>query len=184
MKHKLAITVCWAAVILFSIAKAAPLMLDIDVSADVIMDQLVPVEDDPGEVCLDTTVLTVKVRESVGGIQDTNLVFELYVIGRMPITGELGVIDIQEGEMELSKENHFSATYVSSAYCIQPSDGLIKDHGEYETYLVVLADSSGSLLEYRCGWSIRKKDVEKIRTLRENARFNGRRRVVHEQDLR
>lgn len=149
---------------------AFPLRVDIDVSTK--RDRKMVGAGDSGEVKVETVTVKVKVRRSGGDIPEGKLFAELYVIGKQIHTGNYGIIDVQKGEFELLKENQYTAEYTSPPYTLAETKGNINVGGKYETYLVVISDPDGNIIDYRSGRSLSDEGVAFIRTLGKETMFD------------
>jgi len=149
---------------------AFPLRVDIDVSAKKSRKQIGA--GDSGEVRAETVQVKVKCRKSGGDIPEGKLHAELYVIGKQIHTGNYGIIDVQKGDFELTKENGYAAEYTSPTYTLGETKGKINAGGKYETYLVVISGPDGEMIDYRSGRSLSDEEVAFIRTLGPKTMFD------------
>lgn len=140
-----------------------PLKVDIDVSAKKSRKQVGA--GDEGEVKVETVTVKVKVRKSGGDVPEGKLTAELYVIGKQIQSGNYGIIDVQKGEFELTRENDYSGTYESPTYTLGSTSGNINVGGKYETSLVVICGPDGEIIDWRCGRALSDEGVAFIREL-------------------
>jgi hypothetical protein len=163
--------VCLAVVGCVAVAEATfPLRVDIDVSTKRETKQIGAGDD--GEVKRESVIVKVKVRKSGGDVPEGMLSGELYVIGKQIQTGNYGIIDVVKKEFELTKENDYTAEYVSPSYMLGRTAGNIDVGGKYETYLVVISGPDGEIIDYRSGRHISDKGVAFIRTLGKDTMFD------------
>lgn len=157
---------------------AFPLRVDIDVTAKRKKKQIGAGYD--GEVKQETVQVRVKVRKAGGDVPEGKLSAELYVIGKQTHTGNYGIIDVQKGEFELLRENGYEAEYTSPPYTLTETKGNIDVGGKYETYLVVISDPEGNMIDYRCGRAIGDEGVDFIRQLGPKTMFDKEGNVLGE----
>ncbi len=140
-----------------------PLKVDIDVSAKRSKQNIGAGSE--GEAKLEQVQVRVKVRKSGGDVPEGMLTAELYVIGKQVQTGHYGIIDVQKGEIALTKENNFSFEYTSPMYTLGRTSGNVNVGGTYETFLVVISGPDGEIIDYRSGRAIGDEGVAFIRQL-------------------
>ncbi|QBG46138.1 hypothetical protein EGM51_01430 [Verrucomicrobia bacterium S94] len=138
-----------------------PLRLDIDVSSRTSMDKLGAGAD--GEVKVEKVQLRVKVRQAGGKSWPDPVTAELYVIGKQIQTGYFAVIDVVKGEYTFNSANDNAFEFQSKQYSLPRTSGNINMGGTYETYLVVIADKDGNVIDSRSGRHIRDKGIAFIR---------------------
>jgi hypothetical protein len=163
--------ICAATVCCVVAAEATfPLRVDIDVSTKRSSKQIGA--GDRGEVKRESVIVKVKIRKSGGDVPEGMLSGELYVIGKQIHTGNYGIIDVVKKEFELTKENDYTAEYVSPSYVLGRTAGNIDVGGKYETYLVVISGPDGEIIDYRSGRHISDKGIAFIRTLGKETMFD------------
>lgn len=155
-----------------------PLRVDIDVSAKTTKENLGAGMD--GEAKLEKVQVRVKVRKASGQPWEEPVTAELYVIGKQVQTGNYGIIDVQKGQFTFSKENDNTFEYISPMYTLGKTSGNIKAGGEYETYLVVIVDHEGNIVDTRSGRVIKEKGIEFIRKLGPKTMFDKDGNVIGE----
>lgn len=155
-----------------------PLKVDIDVSTKHQRESIGAGRD--GEAKVEKVQVNVKIRKSGGTLPAGKLTAELYVIGKQIHTGYLGIIDVQKGPFELTKENDYTFEYQSPKYALGKTSGNIEVGGEYETYLVVVSDAQGNLIDSRCGRAIEDKGIAFIRKLGPKTLFDRDGNVIGE----
>jgi len=170
MKKYMQAFVCLTVMGCVASVSAFPLKVDIDVSTKRERKQIG--SGDTGEARLENVKLKVKVRKSGGDIPEGKLFAELYVIGKQIHTGNYGIIDVQKGEFELTKENDYSASYESPTYTLGATSGNINVGGKYETYLVVISGPDGEIIDWRSGRALRDEGVAFIRKLGPKTMFD------------
>lgn len=138
-----------------------PLRLDIDVSTKRNRRNIGAGWD--GEAKVEQVQVRVKIRKPMGQPYNDPLTAELYVIGRQIHTGYYGIIDVDKRPFTISKENDNSFEFNSRTYSIGRTKGNINVGGTYETFLVVVVDKDGEIIETRSGRVIREKGVSIIR---------------------
>jgi len=142
---------------------AFPLRVDIDVSAKRSTRQVGA--GDSGEAKVEQVQCRVKIRKSGGQPYTDPLTAELYVIGRQIHTGYYGIIDVVKKEFNFTKENGNTFEFKSQMYAIGKTGGNINVGGKYETYLLVVVDKDGKIVDTRSGRSIRDEGIAFIREL-------------------
>ena len=118
-----------------------------------------------GEAKTETVTVRVRVRKSSSQPWEHPVGVELFVIGKKVHTGHYGIIDVKKGEFKFTRENDNSFEYVSPAYTLGRTSGNINVGGQYETYLVVITDHNGEIVDYRCGRAIKEQGIAFIREL-------------------
>ena len=118
-----------------------------------------------GEAKVQQVQVIVRIRKSGGQPWTEPVSAELYVIGKQIQTGYYGIIDVQKGTGTFSKENDNTFEYKSPFYSLGRTSGNINVGGSYETYLVVVTDAEGNIVDTRCGRSISDEGIAFIREL-------------------
>jgi hypothetical protein len=118
-----------------------------------------------GEAKVEQVQCRVKIRKSSGQPYTEKLTAELYIIGKQIHTGYFGIIDVIKKEFTFSKENDNTFEFKSKMYALGETSGNINVGGTYETYLLVVVDASGKIVETRSGRAIREKGIAFIREL-------------------
>jgi len=147
-----------------------PLRVDIDVSAKSSRKSVGAGAD--GEAKVEQVQVRVKVRKSSSQPWEQPVNAELYVIGKQIHTGYYGIIDVQKGQFTFSKENDNTFEYKSPMYSLGRTSGNINVGGSYETYLVVISDQEGKIIDTRSGRYIKDKGIGFIRTLGKETLFD------------
>jgi hypothetical protein len=147
-----------------------PLRVDVDVSTKRSRKNIGAGKE--GEAKVEQVQVIVKVRKSSGQPWEEPIGAELYVIGKQVHTGNLGIIDVQKGSFTFDKENDNSFKYESPMYTLGKTSGNINVGGVYETYLVVITDQEGNIVDTRCGRSIEDKGIDFIRKLGPKTMFD------------
>jgi hypothetical protein len=93
------------------------------------------------------------------------LTAELYVIGKQIHTGYYGIIDVVKEDFTFTKENDNTFEFSSKMYALGRTSGNINVGGTYETYLLVVADKDGKIVDTRSGRVIKEKGIAFIREL-------------------
>lgn len=140
-----------------------PLRVDIDVSAKRSTRQIGA--GDIGEAKVEQVQCRVKIRKSSGSPYEDKLTAELFVIGRQIQTGYYGIIDVVKEDFNFTKENNNTFEFTSKMYAIGRTSGNIDVGGKYETYLLVVVDKDGNIVDTRSGRSIGDKGIALIREL-------------------
>lgn len=144
-------------------ANEFPVRVDIDVNARIQRKTLGA--GDSGEARVEQVQVSVKVRQSGGQLYTEPLKAELYIIGRQIHTGYYGIIDVIKKDFTFTQENSRTFEFASEMYPIGRTSGNINVGGTYETYLVVIVDKEGKIVDTRCGRVIREKGIDFIREL-------------------
>jgi hypothetical protein len=153
-----------------------PLKVDIDVSTK--RSKINIGAGSSGEAKVEQVQVIVKIRKSSGQPWTDPITAELYVIGKQIHTGYYGIIDVKKGSGTFDKENDNSFKYTSPMYSLGKTTGNINVGGVYETYLVVITDHTGKIVETRSGRSIRDEGIAFIRELGQNTLFDRDGNVV------
>lgn len=117
-----------------------------------------------GEAKVEQVQVRVKVRKSPGQPYTDPLTAELYVIGRQIHTGYFGIVDVVKKDFTFSKENDNTFEFMSRMYALGRTSGNINVGGKYETFLLVVVDKEGKIVDTRSGRVIREKGIDIIRT--------------------
>ncbi|MEE9369721.1 MAG: hypothetical protein V3V05_12805 [Pontiella sp.] len=147
-----------------------PLRVDVDVSTKRSRRTIGAGRD--GEAKVESVQVIVKIRKSSGQPWTDPITAELYVIGKEIHTGNYVIIDVKKGSGTFDKENDNSFKYESPTYPIGKTSGNINVGGVYETYLVVVTDHEGKIVETRSGRSIKEKGIAFIRELGPLTKFD------------
>lgn len=153
-----------------------PLRMDIDVSARRNTQQIGAGRD--GQARVERVSLRVRVRRSSGSPHSEPLKAEVYVIGRQIHTGYFGIIDVVKKDFNFAEERLFEFT--TREYSLGRTSGNINVGGVYETFLVVVTDEKGEILETRSGRVIREQGINFIREHGANTLFDRDGNVVGE----
>lgn len=140
-----------------------PLRVDIDVSTKRSTRQIGA--GTSGEAKVENVQCRVKVRKSGGQPYAEQLTAELYVIGRQIHTGYYGIIDVVKKDFNFTKDNDNTFEFSSKMYAIGKTSGNINAGAKYETYLLVVVDKDGKVVETRSGRSIGEKGIALIREM-------------------
>jgi len=131
-----------------------------------------------GEAKVEQIALTVKIRKAGGQPYTKPLTAELYVIGRQIQTGYYGIIGIVKKEFTLTQDKDNTYEFTSPMYLVGKTSGNINVGGKYETYLIVIADENGEIIDTRSGRVIREKGIDFIRELGPKTLFDRDGNVV------
>ncbi len=140
-----------------------PLRVDIDVNAKVSRKSIGAGMD--GEAKVEQVQCKVKIRKVGGQPYKGKLTAELYVIGEQIHTGYYGIIGVFKEKFTFAKENGNTFEFASPMYSIARTSGNIDVGGKYVTYLLVVADADGKIVDTRSGRTIRDKGIAIIREL-------------------
>lgn len=147
-----------------------PLRVDVDVSTKRSKRTIGAGRD--GEAKVENVQVIVKIHKASGQPWTDPITAELYVIGKEIHTGHFVIIDVKKGSGTFDKENDNSFKYSSPMYPIGKTSGNINVGGSYETYLVVITDHTGKIVETRSGRSIGEKGIAFIRELGPLTKFD------------
>lgn len=158
-------------------AKAVfPLRVDIDVSTKRSRKNIGA--GNSGEAKVEQVQVRVKIRKSGGSPHTEPLTAELYVIGQQVHTGYYGIIDVVKQEFSLNTENKNTFEFNSRMYALGRTSGNINVGGSYETYLVVISDHEGEIIDTRSGRRIRDRGITAIRKWERGTLFDRDGNVV------
>ena len=121
-----------------------------------------------------------KIRQTGGTQSDVPLTAEVYTIGRKIHTGVYLIIDVVKQDFSFAENRLFEFT--TRGYPLGFTEGNINVGARYETFLVVVADKDGNILETRSGRSIRDEGIDFIRTLGPRTLFDRDGNVIGEID--
>jgi hypothetical protein len=107
----------------------------------------------------------VKIRKSGGQPYTDTLTAELYVIGRQIHTDYYGIIDVIKKDFVFTRDNDNTFEFKSQMYALGRTSGNINVGGRYETYLLVVVDKAGKIIDTRSGRVIREKGIKIVREL-------------------
>ena len=105
----------------------------------------------------------VKIRKSGGQPYTDTLTAELYVIGRQIHTGYFGIVDVIKNDFTFSRDNDNTFEFKSRMYALGRTSGNINVGGKYETFLLVVVDKDGKIIDTRSGRVFREKGIDIIR---------------------
>ncbi len=140
-----------------------PLKVDIDVSTKRNTKNIGA--GSSGEAKVENVQVRVKIRKAGGQPYEDQLTAELYVIGKQIHTGYFGIIDVVKKEFNFTKENKNTFEFASKMYPLGRTSGNINVGGTYETYLVVIVDKAGKIIDTRSGRVIKERGIAFIREL-------------------
>ena len=140
-----------------------PLKVDIDVSTKRSTKQIGA--GSSGEAKVENIQCRVKIRKAGGQPYEGQLTAELYVIGRQIQTGYYGIIDVDKRDFTFTPENENIFEFKSKMYAIGKTSGNVNVGGKYVTYLLVIVDEAGEIIETRSGRSIGEKGIAHIREM-------------------
>jgi len=155
-----------------------PLRVDIDVSTKKHRESIGAGMD--GEVKVEKISVRVKLRKSSGQPWTEPVTAELYVIGRQIQTGYYGVLDVMKQEFTFDKENDNTFEFTSKQFSIPQTSGNINVGGTYETYLLVIVDHEGNIVDTRSGRHIKDEGIAFIRELGPKTLFDRDGNVIGE----
>jgi hypothetical protein len=147
-----------------------PLRVDVDVSTKRSKRNIGAGRD--GEAKVENVQIKVKIRKSSGQPWTDPITAELYVIGKEIHTGNYVIIDVKKGSGVFDKEKDNAFEYTSPMYPIGRTSGNINVGGSYETYLVVITDHEGKIIQTRSGRSIKEEGIAFIRELGPLTKFD------------
>lgn len=147
-----------------------PLRVDIDVSTKRSKKNIGAGKE--GEAKLEHVQVRVKVRKTSSQPWDEPVNAELYVIGKSVHADHFGIIDVQKGEFRFTKENDNVFEYTSPSYTLGRTSGNINVGGTYETYLVVISDKDGNIVDTRSGRALSDEGIAFIRELGPMTKFD------------
>jgi len=153
-----------------------PLRVDIDVSAKRSKKSIGAGQD--GEAKVEQVTVRVKVRKSSGQPYADLLTAELYVIGKQIHTGYYGVIDVIKKDFNFSKDNDNTFEFTSPMYALGKTSGNINVGGQYETYLLVVVDKDGKIIDTRSGRIRKAEGIAFIRELGPKTLFDKNGNIV------
>ena len=162
MKSLLSVAVM-GSVVAASAQDTFPLRVDIDVSAKTSRKQIGA--GSQGEAKVENVQCRVKIRKVGGQPYTDKLTAELYVIGRQIHTGYFGIIDVVKKDFDFTKDSGNEFEFSSQMYAIGETKGNINVGGKYETYLLVVVDKDGKIIDTRSGRVIRDKGIAMIREM-------------------
>jgi len=157
-----------------------PLRVDIDVRTK--RDRKSIGAGSGGEAKVEQIALTVKIRKAGGQPYTKPLTAELYVIGRQIQTGYFGIIGVVKEEFTLTQDKNNTFEFTSPMYSLGQTSGNINVGGKYETYLIVIADEDGKIVDTRSGRVIREKGIAFIRELGPKTLFDRDGNVIGTAD--
>lgn len=151
-----------------------PLRMDIDVSARRNTQNIGAGRE--GEAKVERVSLRIRVRQASSSPHSDPLQAEIYVIGRQIQTGYFGIIDVVKKDFDFSEER--VCEFSTGEYALGRTSGNINVGGTYETFLVVITDADGKILETRSGRSIGDEGIALIREMGPKTLFDRDGNVV------
>ena len=140
-----------------------PLRVDIDVNTQRSTQEIGA--GSSGSAVVDNVRVNVRIRQRGGQLYTDPLSAELYVIGRQLHTGFFGIIDVIKKDFTFTQEAERTFEFTSGTYPMGRTGGNITVGAVYETFLVVLVDSEGKIVETRSGRSIGEQGIALIREM-------------------
>ena len=167
--------------IVVSSAKAVfPLRVDIDVNAKRSRKSIGAGLD--GEAKVEKIQCIVKIRKSGGQPYNGSLTAELYVIGQQIQTDYYGIIGVIKQVFNFSPENDNTFKFTSPMYSVASTGGNITVGGKYVTYLLVVSDADGKIIDSRSGRHIGDKGIALIREMGPQTLFDENGNVMGKAD--
>ncbi len=167
-------------VVVASAQNVFPLRLDLDVSTKRSRKNIGA--GSHGEAKVERVQVRVKIRKSGGQAYNEMLSAELYIIGRQVHTDYYGIIDVIKTDFNLTKENDNSVEFLSRMYNLGRTQGNINVGGKYETFLLVVVDKDGKIIETRSGRRIKDEGIATIREWKRGTLFDRDGNVVGHMD--
>ena len=155
-----------------------PLRMDIDVSARRNSQNIGAGRD--GQARVERVSLRVRIRRASGSPHSDPLKAEVFVIGRQTHTGYYGIIDVIKKDFNFAEERLFEFT--TREYALGRTTGNINVGGTYETFLVVVTDEKGEIIETRSGRVIGDEGIALIREMGPSTLFDRDGNVVGKVD--
>ena len=143
-----------------------PLRVDIDASAST--EQLNIGAGQDGEASVEKVTVGVAVKKDSGQPWEHTVTAELYIIGTPVGMDAFTVVGKTVKEFTFNKENDNTFEFESPVYNFGETSGNINLGLEYETYLVIVIDHTGKVVDTRCGRSLNEKEMALIRKLELN----------------
>jgi len=153
-----------------------PLKVDIDVATK--RRNKTIGESENGSAKVKWVSCRVKIRKANGEPYTDKLTVELYIIGRQIHTDYYGIVDVIKKDFTFTKENKGIFEFTTKKYPIGRTSGNINVGGVYETYLVVIVDKDGKIIDTRSGRIIRERGIAFIRELGPKTLFDRDGHVV------
>jgi len=163
-------------VVVASAQNVFPLRLDLDVSTKRHRKNIGA--GSHGEAKVEQVQVRVKIRKSGGQPYNEMLTGELYIIGRQVHTDHYGIIDVIKKEFYLTKENKNTFEFNSRTYALGKTSGNINVGGKYETFLLVVVDKDGKIVETRSGRRIKDQGIATVREWKRGTLFDRDGNVV------
>lgn len=153
-----------------------PLRVDIDVSAKRSRTNIGAGKE--GEAKVEQVQVRVKVRKASSQPWEDPVNVELYVIGKGVHKEAYGIIDVIKKDFTFTRENDNTFEFTSPTYSIGRTSGNINVGGVYETYLVVISDKDGNMVDTRSGRAIKEEGINFIRELGPKTLFDKEGNVI------
>ncbi len=157
-----------------------PLKVDIDVNAKVSRKSIGAGSD--GEAKVEKIQCIVKIHKAGGQPYAGKLTAELYVIGEQIQTDYYGIIGVFKEDFTFTKENKNTFEFSSPMYSVTRTSGNIDVGGKYVTYLLVVVDADGKIVDTRSGRTIRDRGIALIRELGPKTLFDKDGNVMGKAD--
>jgi hypothetical protein len=155
----------------------APPRIDISVSTDVDRSNKGYSRNvGPGmQVQQETIVAEVNIRKSSSAPYEAPLVSEVYLIGRPEQTDHYVILERADSRFRFTTENKNEHTYSSSDVSLKQVESGRSTGLEFEGYLAVVRDKTGTILEMKCNKLDFQKNAEAI--------LGSRRGTVFDEDF-
>ena len=160
----------FGAVVATTVRADFPLKLSIDVSNK--RNTYVVSSSNNGETKIERVNVDAKIRKAGGQEYTGELTAELYIIGQKVNSGYYGIIDIVKTNFCLTAENDQTFELKTKPYEIGYASGNMKTGARYETYLLVVVDKEGKIIDWRCGRALSQKGIDFIRKQGVNTVFD------------
>jgi hypothetical protein len=167
MKTKIALLT-----LLLAFSAFAQFPLRVNINASTKTDRKHSSDGMKGQITRNYVTVAVTVKKSSPQPWEKPVMVELYVIGKPVDMEGFTVVGATTNEYTFSKANDNTIKFDSPIYTFAEASILEEVGLKYETYLIVVSDDQGKVVQTRAGRSLAEKEMELIRTLEPRKIYN------------
>ena len=178
MKTKIALLT----LLLASGSALAQFPLRVDINASTKTDRKRTSDGMKGQITRNYVTVAVTVKKSSSQPWEKPVSVELYVIGKPVDTEGFTIVGATTNKYTFSKENNNTIKFESPIYTFAEVS-LFEEVGlKYETFLIIVSDDQGKVVQTRAGRTLAEKEMELIRTLELRKIYNKDLKIIGSLD--
>lgn len=151
--------------LLASCTAFAQFPLRVDINASTKIDRSHTSDGMKGQISRSNVSIAVTVKKASTQPWEKPVTVELYVIGTPIDMAGFTVVSATTNEYTFSRENDNTIKFNSPTYTFGAVSGGANAGLKYETFLIIVSDAEGEVVQTRAGRSLAEKEMKLIRTL-------------------